>query len=327
MSAAVVLPSDHYCQAQGCANRSYWCMPGPRYMCGRHSPAALALFMRTARPAFSKRQRKQQRHALFQAHAQRLFEACAARGGRGQLECGSLSGLKRNMPLDDVALRWLHVFPHRGQSLRGDGHSVPQLSPMTLGPVGRCWLLSNFLCASACWPCEVDPPETWAAHRDELWADPMPRRRKVGLTEHARAVALGAPYLGAPLYAVHVRDDGERHFFSEVEARVFLGAWYEHLATARSEFTQLRSYRERRGISLRIMGPQAEPLRGTTADAVYADFCDATTPFGHERALVCCLLAAGGECTELPWRRYEREHSELYAGMNLPRPVTFSGLV
>ncbi len=86
--------------------------------------------------------------------------------------------------------------------------------------------------------------------------------------------------------------------------------WYEKLAAARDEFVRLRSYRETRGISLQIVGFTATPLSGDDADAFYADYTREDAVFSHENALAALLLAANGELTELPWRRYMRLHPE-----------------
>jgi hypothetical protein len=100
--------------------------------------------------------------------------------------------------------------------------------------------------------------------------------------------------------------------------------WYEKLAAARDEFMRLRSYRELRGISLQILGHGATELTGIDADSFYGDYIREDAVFSHENALAALLLAANGELTELPWRRYMRLNPDLYARFDLPEPVTWT---
>ena len=133
-------------------------------------------------------------------------------------------------------------------------------------------------------------------------------------------LALGAEEVAGnpnvPLYAYHRPAVGPARRFTYVQSRAFYCCWYEHLAYHCAAFHRLVAWREQAGVSLVLRGYDGHPL---SAD-LYADYVDGSKPFGHERVLACMILlhATRGE---LPWRRYMREHTALYAGFNLPAPA------
>jgi hypothetical protein len=171
----------------------------------------------------------------------------------------------------------------------------------------------------------------WYERRDAGFQDPVPHRHKftpdVMRREIERARAIRTPHGGdvianpnIPLFALHVTSLGAHQRFSYVESRVFYCCAYERLASATAQFARLCTLRETHGVSLEIAGYDGRPLTGATDDDLYADYCDAAVPYGHERALAALLLChAHGQhaARELPWRRYMREHPQLYQGFTL----------
>jgi hypothetical protein len=309
------------CGEAGCHNEGYYMVRVGHMRCSAHiDPHHHQLE--------SPLTHKQYQQIEFASFVRQLFDECLRRNVRGAVECLPLATLKTRVPLDWLGLQWLCVFPHGAK--RYDGHSVPGLAPASMGPVAHgepgmpdTLFLENFHQATLCWPGEVDAVgqvlPIWRERRDRLMVNVKGEHHKLSPIERVKR---------QPLYAMHVTITGEERYYTLVEARVFYGCWYEHLVVERPAFLLLRSYRETRGISLRITGKGlgARALRGTHADAFYADFVDPELPLGHEHMLAAMLLAAGQECQELPWRRYLRLHPTRFEGMCLPAPAVFENL-
>jgi hypothetical protein len=337
-SEPLVLHGERKCEHLGCRNGAYWCVEGiarAHYLCGTHSRNET---LRTPLPKKPQNARARIEKTLaLDVFIARVVATCVLHPvDAARVECVRLVGFGRQVPFDP-ACRWLTVFPNNKHAARTDGLGMPELSPMRLGPVHHgepgvpaAWNIENFHQFSKMWPSEADPSRDWAplpawfAHRDAGFVDRVPHRHKFDAAqmkqEHRLALAGSemetAP--NAPLYALHVANDGTLLRVAYVASRAFYCSWYEHLARTTPQFQRLCDLYAHMGVSLRITGYDGHALPGTTDDDLYAAYCNPALPFGHERVLAALILCHGHPGRELPWRRYMREHAFLYTRFSLP---------
>lgn len=327
MSTAAPFHGEVACARAGCPNRAYYALAGT-YWCGVHSKRDAA----ARRPlpkdpgAGAKRQR------LFAEHKEAALVVPAGVPVPGRVTCYRML-MMRQVPLEG---RWLNVMPNRKAVTRTDGVGMPSLSPMLLGPVPHrqpglpaARNIENYHQANKVWSSELataallplssladdinvlpPPSAAWYARRLELYEDEEPHRHKFADTKKDETGDTN-PNPNAPLYSVHLALDGTERRFTYVASRYFYCCAYEHLATQQPAFRQLADW-HRAGVDLRLCGYDAFDMgESADADTLYAHYCDAARPFGHERVLYVLLMLAHTP-DALPWHRYRRDHPTLY---------------
>lgn len=229
-------------------------------------------------------------------------------GARGTVACAKM----RMRQKVELVPGFLNVFPNRRHANRKDGLGCATLSPMKLGPVDHqqpdvvfCHSLENFHQFNKVFTCEIDddaPTDSWRGRRDGGYKDTEPHRHKL-LRSHTQKCKC------RPLYSVVVDLEGKERRFTYVESRYFYCVHYELLTRGNLELVMLRKLMES-GHNLRIVGYDGHDLdEGKTE---YDWYLDESAPFGHEMVLYALLTRDGD--AEYPWRRYRREHPDVYAG-------------
>ena len=175
------------------------------------------------------------------------------------------------------------VFPNFKHGGRKDGIGMPQLSPMSLGPVehGQPGLppalnLENFWQQSKCFPGEIDFKQA----RIDGYLDPVPHRHK--------------QKGGKPLYWSWIRHDGTELQLSYIDARRYYCRFYEQLVKRTEQWEQLTSMLDEE-MGIQLCGYDAWPM---DVESIEREYRDESRPFGHERVLFAMLVLFG---RDYPW--------------------------
>jgi len=232
------------------------------------------------------------------------------------------------MMKDNTVPNCVMVFPNRKArhtdttSLKGMYHyGCPSLSPMCLGPVlhGDPSIKNPLVTCvenehqgfkvfwSELEPDGITPLPIYFERRKKIFADPIPRRHKLGDSKEEHMAAAGLPpgvsakdHKNANHCAFSLRWDPitqKEKRFSYVESRVFYCQHYEELARREPEYEYLIRLAPTR--TLMIMGYDARDipvfdLQDKSKDELKTLFktwyLDPTTPFGHETVLLVMLV-------------------------------------
>lgn len=277
-----------------------------RVLCGIHSNKQSRTTLQKNPKAAQIRKNKLKEHNLA------VLSEAAERGSPGTVTCVKLRMLQ--LPLLQPGVQ--NVFPNNKHANRTDGFGCPSLSPMRLGPVahGQSGLpdalnIENYHQFNKCFQFELEenvaekPKPIFYAKRLIAYTDPVPHRHKYD-SKHIRKLN-GGNGVNAPAFSIHKDRTGTERHYSYVQSRLFYSLWYERLAKQKPAFHKLAKDLAS-GINLCICGYDGyQPT-----EDLYVHYCDGTRPFGHELVLYALLVIE--DPAQYPWRRYYREHSELY---------------
>lgn len=193
------------------------------------------------------------------------------------------------------------------------------LSPMRLGPVvdgGEFMACSieNYHQFAKVFPNEVTdelcdcgrsfthnkPSSLFFENRKKGYNDKVPHRYKYDKKN-------------IPVYSVQ----NDCHY-TYVESRYFYCNQMEILATREEAFKELLKKYTEEGYSLDIHGYDAYTPNGTDAETLFKHYCDESRPFGHEMVILT-LLVLHKEPDKYPWKRYKREHEDIYESIKNKR--------
>lgn len=300
-----VFSGESSCSRKDCNRKAYYHSAG-HIFCGYHADRNKRRHLQR-NPSW-----KEQRATVLRAHERTVEQVAAenrANGQRGRLTCSKM----RMMQNPELVPGWQLVFPNNRHGGRADGIGCPSLSPMRLGPVEHrqpglpnALSIENYHQFNKHFP-QFESLATFRELRVNAYHDPVPHRHKY---DSARIKAANKQFVNGvnvPACSIHIDADGQERRYSYLESRFFYCCWYERLAKREPAFDELVKKLDD-GVNLRIVGYDAyEPC---TRGDLYADYCDATRPFGHE--MVLYTLLACNSPQEYPWWRFYREHRTKY---------------
>ena len=255
-----------------CEHKAYYRV-GYDLLCGQHS----------RKHTHKRVQLPKMKKAPFDLAAQ-LETAKEVHGGRVKLQ--RIAMMKAVTQIEG----WVCVFPNFRHGNRRDGFGIPQLSPMSLGPVehGQPGLppaknLENFYQQSKRFGSEKDDD---AFHQAKVagYLDPVPHRHKIKKQR--------------PIYWSWIDAQGVEHKLTYIQSRYFYCKFYEELAKQTEQWKRLYEMVKVTGLSTQICGYDAFPIE-PTKEAITAAYLDPAHPFGHERVLFAMLVL---EQEDYPWR-------------------------
>jgi len=290
-----------------------------KYVCGIHSK-------REHRKVLSKNPRASELQAATNKSKKREADALAERnaGGVGSITATKMRMMRKPVPQPGH----LAVFPNNrhAHSYGYESGDFSALSPMQLGPVmsddGATVVarnIENYHQFAKVFPQEQEaemvcdcgrpfahnrPSQAYHDRKREAYADPVPHRHKFGdLADMKRANKsyVNDGNINAPMYT----EQNGRHY-TYVESRYFYCHQMEVLATQTAAFAKLMQYYNN-GYAIELFGYDAYP----PTMSLWEHYCDASKPFGHE-LVILTLVRMHDTPDEYPWRRYRREHAELY---------------
>jgi hypothetical protein len=288
-----------------CSNKAYY-RSGDRLYCGVHSRR----LVRTELPKNPDAKRvRQERFAAWERMVEETARANAAAGRRGRLTVSKLRMMREPDHTDGVR----NVFPNNKHEHRVDGFGCSALSPMRLGPVDHkqpsvpvALNIENFHQFSKVFERDVRHTEDGIELLDDFFrirnaafADPVPHRHK-----YPDDKGVGGNK-NVPLFSLHIKPSGVAQRYTYIESRYFYCSQYELLAKQTAEFAELRRQLDA-GYNLQIVGYDGYEVTKTP----WEHYNDASRPFGHELVLYCLLAIEDPH--DYPWRRFYREHTELY---------------
>lgn len=292
----------------GCKNKCYWWVPDDqRLSCGVHSKGV-------TRTPLPKRSRKDQVKIIENRRRQEKKDIEQARVDN--IESGLfghiiVTKLRMFSSPDDVE-GYLKVFPNLKHGNRKDGLGLPDLSPMSLGPVETpqptvpvAKNIENLHQFNKVFPSEVgedgNPTQEWYETRSRAYTDPIPHRHKPSAKS-----AKGSKNI--PVYSVWETSDGEELHLSYFESRQVYCTYYERLAKKTESFARLKEL-IKGGTNIQIvgydgydleLGPDATPEeKQQKFEKCYRDI---SKPFGHEVVLAALLML---KPSQYPWRKYK----------------------
>jgi hypothetical protein len=277
-------------KGQTCGKPAYYLQDG-QPLCGRHSDAKHRTEMKD-NP--KKKEIAVEENESREAEVLDASVANAEKGLPGQVCC-------RKLPMRSTAPHvagFQSVFPNFKHGNRSDGIGLPSLSPMSLGPVQGVGQMPSATCLENWWQGqklheeEIDKygnvSQTFFDHRDRMFADPVPHRRKEDMKTNVECF-------------LWTDNDGNHIRYKYVPSRQFYCTIYERLSAENSDLADLRRLREN-GLNINIIGYDGfdfEKAEGRTpAEKLMTCYLDPSRPFGHEMVIVCLLLL---KKEEYPW--------------------------
>lgn len=294
-----------------CKNKAYWLVTDEdglfvRFSCGVHSKNTnrkpLPKRSRADQAKITENRRQQEKKDIEQARLDN-----AEGGQKGHLIVTKLRMFSG--PEDHEG--YLKVFPNFRHGNRKDGLGLPELSPMSLGPVETpqpsvpvAKNIENLHQFNKVFPSEIgedgNPTEEWYQTRSLAYQDPVPHRHKPSAKS-----AKGSKNI--PEYSVWETPDGEELHLSYFESRQIYCTYYERLAKKTESFATLKDLIEN-GTNIQIVGYDGYDL-GMEVGASLKEkeqkflrcYKDTSKPFGHELVLAALL-----ELTpkRYPWRKF-----------------------
>lgn len=293
-----------------CINKAYWSVDG-ELSCGVHSKTStnrIALPKRSIkdRVRIAKAKKENEDQDIEEARLENEYE-----GVEGQVIVSKL----RMMASPPDHKGFLKVFPNFKHGNRKDGLGLPELSPMSLGPVHHTQpdlppslTIENLHQFNKVFPSELDkkgnPDSRWYKTREEAYLDPVPHRHKPA-AKSAKSGAKGKINKNIPAYSIWVLPDGSEQRLTYFESRQVYCTYYERLAKKTKSFKKLRSLKKS-GTNLQIIGYDGYALpddEGKSMKRIFEKcYLDITKPFGHELVLAALLIL---DVKEYPWRKYQ----------------------
>lgn len=271
-------------KGQGCRNMAYFEYNG-RYLCGVHCKAANRTELTKMTATESKTQKDGKTEVMWES-AKLLAQVNAKSSKQGDIVLVKMVGM---FPRVAPRSGYLNVYPNFKSNWQGIGVNLPQLSPMSLGPVnhGQPGLppacnIENFHQGSKLYA-EEEKDGSFVPNRLKFYRDPVPHRHKF------------AGAANAPLYFVWLDAKEVEHHLTYVESRQFYCNFYERLVQQQAGYTNLCKL-VNDGYNLQICGPDAYPMGVGGIDKTYQD---PSHPFGHERVLYTMLTQPEASW---PWR-------------------------
>lgn len=204
------------------------------------------------------------------------------------------------------------IFPNFKHGSRKDGLGLPELSPMSLGPVNHpqpglppaenlenCW---QALKVFPDYEKDGNPTEAWYETRLEMYEDPIPHRHHKGATSSTGSK-------NVPLYAIWVLPDEEELRLPYIKGRQIYCTYYERLGKKTKSYKTLMQM-VNEGTNVQIIGYDGYDIGLTQEDqmdqkkltkAFEKFYLDGSRPFGHELVLAALLLL---EKENYPWVKY-----------------------
>lgn len=266
------------CNAQlasgrACTNKAYFSADAG-YYCGVHAKK-YENACQLPKDTHTKQRKNVENETRTQAaeNAKRINNEC---GALGNVSCRKMKMMKEPQHIDG----YYSIFPNFKHGNRKDGIGMPQLSPMSLGPVdhGQPGLpialnLENFWQSSKFY--EGQSEEEFRETQRTWFMDAEPHRHnKKGVK---------------PLGWVWTNDEGTATLYSYVEARQFYCTFYQRLAKATQQWQELVELVEGGG-NVNILGYDGVDIDNPSAEQLEALYLDDQQPFGHELVLVTMLM-------------------------------------
>jgi len=292
----------------GCQNKAYYWVPGDqRLSCGVHARDPDTREELPKRSLKSQRKLVEEKRQKENEDIQQAAEANLEAGRMGHVIVTKLRMMKA--PLDVKGYR--KVFPNFKHGNRTDGLGMPELSPMSLGPVNHtqpglpaALHIEGQHQAAKVFPAyqkNGKPTKEWYETRLAMYLGP-PKRHHPGAKS-----ATGSKNI--PLYSIWVLPDGTEQKLSYIESRQVYCTYYERLAKETKSFRRLKRLREN-GVNLQIVGydgydleltPEMQEDRKVMKKVFEKYYLDDSKPYGHELALASLLLL---EEDDYPWRKH-----------------------
>lgn len=290
-----------------CTNKSYWLVDN-EVLCGVHSKS---MSNRTALPKRSIKDRLRIAKAKKE-DADQLIEEARLENETEGLEGQVIVSKLRMMASPPDHQGFLKVFPNFKHGNRKDGLGLPELSPMSLGPVHHTQPdlppslnIENLHQFNKVFPSELDkkgnPTEEWYETRNQAYLDPVAHRHKPAAKSATKSK--GKINKNIPKYSIWVLPDGNEQRLTYFESRQIYCTYYERLAKKTKSFRKLRALKKS-GTNLQIIGYDGYDLpKGRSEKKIFEKcYLDTTKPFGHELVLAALLIL---DPDEYPWRKYQ----------------------
>jgi len=299
-----ILPSGKECK-----NKAYWLVTSEgRLSCGVHARDPETRAPLPKRSLAEKNKLASVKYARETIEIDTAAEDNLSEGRKGHVIVTKL----RMMAAPEDHSGYRKVFPNFKHGNRKDGLGMPELSPMSLGPVKHtqpdlpeALNIENLHQFNKVFPSEIDddgnPTEEWYATRVRAYRDPIPHRHKP-----AAKSASGSKNI--PEYSIWVTPDGKEAKLSYFESRQVYCTYYERLAKKTKAYATLVKLREK-GVNIQIVGYDGYDLGIGSDDnhkMIRSKFIelynDTKKPFGHELVLAALLLIENRK--DYPWRGY-----------------------
>jgi hypothetical protein len=307
MSSKSFYYGEEKCTVRECQNKAYWKdKTSNRIACGVHTRNCPRTPL-TKRPIFERKKIQEDKLKKQETEIQICADLNKEKELKGHLVVSKLRIMKN--PEDLKGYR--KVFPNFKHKNRKDGWGLPDLSPMSLGPVYHnqpnlppALNIENLHQANKVFPSNVEedqnrPLLSWYISRLQLYEDPVPRRHR----PEAKSTK------GSPLYSVWVTPKGKELRLSYLESRQIYCTYYQRLAKKTEGFHKLKNALKE-GTNLQIIGYDGFDLELTQEDQQDPEhmsrifnkyYLDPKRPFGHEVVLAVLLLLPS---EKYPWKRH-----------------------
>ena len=265
-----------------CTNGAYYSSQ-EQYYCGTHSKKDNRVKLEKVSKNQANNLKEKQREKMF-------IDAKNHRSSKGQVTLNLFRSMYRK---PDIVTGWINVYPNYKTGWQGIGLVLPELSPMSLGPIHHnqkglppALLLENFHQGSKRFKNESE--KEFEENRYKYFTDTEPHRHKYKGDDEG-----GNP--NSPLYFVW-----NDHKLDYIQSRQFYCNYYERLASKTEGFKLLKTlYNE--GYHLKICGPDAYNIERD--EDIESEYLNPRYPFGHERVLYTMLTM--DDVNNYPWRKHK----------------------